>query len=144
MEIVPVTDLAVGSKPFTDRRHSFTSVGNYPNKCVFIRGANNDKDTSPNKVQTSINVRIPCTIYLDFWGGSGHLSKVSAWIGNWNVASNATPTTLTANENDGPGIVMKKNFDAGLINLMGNNGYGQGTYYAFVCPQGKLLSKFMA
>ena len=142
MEAVSVTDLTVGSKPFTDRDYTFTNVGIYPNTCFFIRSANDDKIAPSNSVQTSIHVRFPCTIYLDFWGGQNHLNLVSAaWIGDWNDASEAIPTLWG---NNGPGKVMKQNFDAGTINLMGNNGgtlaSGHGTYYAFVCPQGSLIS----
>ena len=140
MEVVSVTDLAVGNTPFTDRKYHLTVVGNYPKECFFIRGANDDKDTLPHEVQTSIDVRFPATVYLDFWGGSVHLSKVSTWIGDWRVAADATPTTFDrpGKTSRGPGIVMKKNFDAGIIELMGNNGDGHGSYYAFVCPQGNL------
>ena len=138
MEVV--TDLAVGNKVWMDRNYKFTNVGNYPKECVFIRGSNNDKNTKSSIVQTKIHITIPCTVYLDFWGGAGHLNKVSSWSGSWNTASDATPTTFTGY---GPGIVIKRNFDAGTINLMGNNGNGHGTYYAFVCPRGNMLSQFI-
>ena len=141
-EVVSVTELAVGSKTFVDRGATFDKVGNYPNTCFFIRGPNDDKSTLPNLVQTTIETRFPSTIYLDFWGGQKHIDIVSAsWIRDWNDASDAIPTTFGIN---GPGKVIKQNFDAGTISLMGNNGgiatwaNVQGTYYAFVCPQGNL------
>ena len=134
METVPVADLAIGSRPFTDREYKFTTIGNYPKTCTFVRGANDDKNTDSASVQTTLEVPFASTVYLDFWRGTKHLDQVSSWIGGWSVASHATPTAF---DSWGPGTVMKRNFDAGTINLMGNDGNGHGTYYAFVCPQGK-------
>ena len=133
MEVVSVADLFIGSKTFTDRVYTFTSVGNYKKSCWFIRGPNGDSHTASNLVQTSIDVPFLCTVYLDFWGGSDHLKQVSEWIEDWSESSTAMPTTF---DQYGPGIVMERHFDAGVINLMGNNRLG--TYYAFVCPQGIL------
>jgi len=132
MEVVPVSELKIGSYPFTDRSYTFSSVGNYSESCSFIRGANNDKNTAPDLVQTSLEAPCASTIYLDFWGGSGHVDMVSSWIDDWTEASDATPTVFG---NWGPGMVMKRDFDAGTVNLMGNNGQGHGTYYTFVCPR---------
>ena len=137
MEIVSVIDIINGSKPFIDRPYTFSTAGNYRKSCMFIRGANDDKDTNANSVQTTINVRSPCTVYLDFWGGSSHLAKVSSWIGDWNESANAKATVF---DQYGPGIVMKRDFQDAKINLMGNNGHGNGTYYAFVCPQGQFVN----
>ena len=89
-------------------------------------------------MQTILEVPFASTIYLDFWGGQGHLDKVSSWIDGWSIATNVAPTVFAQL---GPGIVVKRNFDAGTINLMGNNGGGHGTYYAFVCPRGMLMTK---
>ena len=134
MEVVSLAELSVGSKPFTDRDYTFTNIGNYSSTCYFVRGANDDKDTDPSSTQTTLQVQFPSTVYLDFWGGSSHVSKVSSWIGSW---MEAPYKTLTEFSNSGPGTVMKRNFGSGTINLMGNNGDGHGTYYSFVCPQGK-------
>ena len=136
MEVVPVSDLVIGSKVFTDRGNTFSNVGVYSDACVFIRGPNNDKNTASTSVQTTLTVPFPSTIYLDFWGGSKHIDMANSWIGSWSVASGVTPTVYGG---WGPGTVMKRDFDAGKINLMGNNGNGHGTYYAFVCPRGKSL-----
>ena len=141
MELVSMEDLAIGTKPFSDRDWTFVDVGGYSKTCIFLRGANNDKNTDSNLVQTSVYARYPCTIYLDFWGGSTHLDSVSDWIGDWKESSSATPTRFIASGVvNGPGVVMERNFDTDynyVIELMGNNGYNKGTYYAFVCPQGK-------
>ena len=124
----------VGSKPFTDRSYVFTNTGNYPSTCTFIRGPNDDKNTPSSSVQTTLEVPFPSTIYLDFWGGDAHLKGVSSWISGWSKTSLRHPTSFSGH---GPGIVMKRDFPKGTVNLMGNNGNGHGTYYAFVCPQGK-------
>ena len=137
METVSVADLAIGSKVYTDREFKFSNVGNYAKTCIFVRGANDDKLTASTSVQTTLAVPFASTIYLDFWGGSEHLKYVSSWIGPWSVTSYATPTKIFPG--GGPGTVMKRDFDAGTINLMGNNGFRAGTYYAFVCRQGKSM-----
>ena len=124
---------------FTDREYKFSAVGNYPETCMFVRTANDDKNTASTSVQTTLKVPLASTIYLDFWGGSKHLDKVSSWIGSWSVASDATPTTFDG-KRWGPGTVMKRDFGAGTVDLMGNDGKDHGTYYAFVCPQGKSVS----
>ena len=135
MEVVSVADLSnKNSKPFTDRSYTFTDIGNYSPNCYFIRGANDDTDTDPSSVQTTLQVPFPSTVYLDFWGDSDHVAQVSSWIGSWTQELSKTPTEFLGY---GPGIVMKRAFESGEINLMGNNGNGRGTYYAFVCPKGK-------
>ena len=139
MEVVSVADLSNwDSQPFTDRSYTFMDIGNYSSNCYFIRGANEDKNTDPSSVQTILQVPFPSTVYLDFWGGSSHVSKVSSWIGSWMETAYKIPTEFSATGVlSGPGTVMKRNFGSGTINLMGNNGDGHGTYYSFVCPQGK-------
>ena len=137
IETVSCADLYIGSKPFMDRTYTFSNVGNYPPTCTFIRGSNDDKNTEPSSIQTTLQVPYNSTVYLDFWGGSIHLEKVSSWIGSWTQTSSQLPTQFSGY---GPGKVMKRNFDSGTINLMGNNGGNHGTYYAFVCPQGKIES----
>ena len=134
MEVISVADMSIGSKTFSDRDYVFSDIGNYPSTCYFIRGPNDDKNTDHASVQTTLRIQFPSTVYLDFWGGSIHVDKVSSWIGSWSQSSSKTPTQFS---NSGPGIVMKHNFGSGTINLMGNNGDGHGTYLAFVCPQGK-------
>jgi len=133
MEVVPVSALRSGSKSYTDRDYTFSKVGSYPEWCWFIISPNDDKNTAPDSVQTSLEAKCDSTVYLDFQGGSNHVAKVSSWINDWNEASEVTPTTYGTS---GPGIVMKRDFDAGTINLMGNNGAGHGTYYTFVCLRG--------
>ena len=140
MEIVSAADLASGSSVFTDRDFKFTSVGNYPDTCVFVRVANDDQNTTATSVQTTLEVQFDSTVYLDFWRGSDSLANVSSWFANsnWRVDPHITPTKFTASSTkEGPGIVIKRNFGAGTIKLMGNNGNGRGTYYAFVCSRGK-------
>ena len=141
---MPYTDLYVGSKPFTDRSYEFSSIGNYPSTCTFIRGPNDDKNTDPTSVQTILEVPFKSTIYLDFWGGDAHVEKVSNWISDWSETMMHIPTQFFGVSDEqpcewGPGMVIKRNFESGSINLMGNNGSDHGTYYAFVCPQGKTL-----
>lgn len=129
MEVVSVADLYIGNKTFTDRWYTFNTVGYYRKDCWFIRGANDDSQTASNVVQTYVDVQFPCTIYLDFWYAKSKKSiKHIHWIKDW-VESKKTPTTF---DQYGPGIVVERNFEAGTINLMGNNRLG--TYYAFVCP----------
>ena len=142
IETVPCADLYIGSKPFTDREYEFSSIGNYPSTCTFIRGPNDDKNTDPTSIQTILEVPFNSTIYLDFWGGDSHVEKVSNWIGDWKETTMHIPTQFSGwgwgkGWEWGPGKVMKRNFESGTINLMGNNGDDHGTYYAFVCPQGK-------
>ena len=144
IETVPYSELKVGDKVFTDRSYEFSSIGNYPSTCTFIRGPNDDKNTDPTSVQTILEVPFNSTIYLDFWGGDSHLQKVSNWIGDWSETTMHIPTQFSGWRGidsgpgkAGPGKVMKRNFASGTINLMGNNGKPQGTYYAFICPQGK-------
>ena len=141
VEIVPISDLGSGSHVFTDRDYKFFKVGNYPETCSFIRGPNEDKKTDPDMIQTELEVPFPSTVYLDIWGGDEHLKKISKWADSWKEA-NTEPTSFGPGKATwGPGKVIKRNFDAGTIGLMGNNGGeiggGHGTYYAFVCPQGK-------
>ena len=136
----------------------FTDIGNYSNSCTFVRSSNDDKNTDPSTIQTILHVPFDSTVYLDFWGGSDHLEGVSRWIGDWAEKDTIIPTKFYnphfgnhGGKMYGPGIVMKRDFRAGIINLMGNNGTycckyvsfycvetcSQGTYYAFVCPRGK-------
>ena len=133
---MPVSELGPGSYPFTDRVYEFDSIGSFPDTCCFIQAPNNDKDTPPDSVQWTLDVPFDSTVYLDFWGQQNHLDKVSAWSGSWTVDHDVVATIFDRGI-WGPGIIIKQNFDAGTINLMGNNGDGHGTYYAFVCPQGK-------
>jgi len=137
MEVVPVSELEIGSLAFTDRDYPFSNVGSYNKSCYFIRCANDDKDTASDLVQTSLVLPCASTIYLDFWGGPEHAGRFS-WLDDWTEAQDATPTVFTEEgdhiEIHGPGIVMKRDFVAGTTNLLGNDGHGKGTYYAFVCP----------
>ena len=119
---------------------TFTDIGNYSNSCTFVRCSNDDANTDPNTIQTILHVPFDSTVYLDFSGGSEHLQRVSRWIGGWTEADTTSSTkwyNQKMGEVKGPGIVMRSNFKAGNINLMGNNWDGRATYYAFVCPQGK-------
>ena len=123
---------------FTERDYTFSNVGNYPESCKFIRGPNDDKNTPPDSIQTKLEVPFPSTVYLDIWGGDSHLEKISTWTDSWKDASNIEPTSFGMDkETWGPGKVIKRNFGAGKIDLMGNNGGDHGSYYAFVCPKGK-------
>merc|ERR1712227_329240 len=135
METVPYADLNIGSKIWFDRRYTFTNLGNYTNDCTFIRGSNDDKNTDKSVIQTILQVPFASTVYLDFWGGSVHLQKVSSWIGDWTETTKQRGTQFGPSPIYGPGIVMERDFDSGTINLMGSNGQGYGTYYAFVCPR---------
>ena len=118
IETVPYSELYVGSKPFTDRSYEFSSIGNYPSTCTFIRGPNDDKNTDPTSVQTILEVPFNSTIYLDFWGGDSHLQKVSNWIGDWSETTMHIPTQFSGwgGMDSGPGKVMKRNFESGTIN----------------------------
>ena len=142
IEVVPYAELFIGSKAFMDRDYTFTDIGSYSPECSFIRCSNDDKNTDQSTIQTVLQVPFDSTVYLDFWGGYDHLEKVSSWIKDWKVTTVQKPTVFSAEVNWGPGVwgpgtVMQRDFKEGTINLMGNNGGGHGTYYAFVCPQSK-------
>ena len=62
---------AVGDRPFTDRGYTFTSMGTFADRpnTFFVQPANDDKNTASNSVMWTLNVPVPVTVYLDFWGG---------------------------------------------------------------------------
>ena len=55
------------------------------------------------------------------------------------IQSNPSTFDTDGNGFKGPGIVIEEDYEAGTVELMGNNGYDNGTYYVFICPRGKLV-----
>ena len=135
VELVPYP-LVIGSKVFLDRDYTFRTVSKYPDNTVFLRISNDDKLTPANRVQFQLSVSRPVRVYLDFWGGPTHASRGFAkWQDGWEI-SNQAPTAFGSSW--GPGVVYTKCFDAGSIQLYGNDGGctggSHGSYYVFVCP----------
>ena len=76
LSVEVVEQLAVGDMVYTDRSFDFTSIGSFDAQCQYIRGANNEKTTAAADVQWTLQVGCPVTVYLDFWGGAAHASRV--------------------------------------------------------------------
>ena len=138
IEVIPgVPD--VGDIPFTDRGYTFTSLGSFAGTGMYyIKPANDDKNTPSNTVMWTLNVPVPVTIYLDFWGGDVHTETtgVADWLqtptSQWIRQTDMTGTAFTPIY--GPGPVFSQTFPAGPISIMGNGGNGHGTFYLFVEP----------
>ena len=130
---------AVGDAPYTDRGYDFTTLSSFETMdAYYIQPANDDKNTPPNSVMWTLNVPVPVTIYIDFWGGDAHLATGSA---DWLLATNSQwvqQTDMTGSEftagccQHGLGPVFSQTFPAGPISLMGNGGGGHGAYYLFI------------
>ena len=129
---------AVGDRPFTDRGYTFTSMGTFADRpnTFFVQPANDDKNTASNSVMWTLNVPVPVTVYLDFWGGDTHVNNLglSDWLqastSQWVRQADEEGTAFTPSY--GPGPVFARTFPAGQIEIMGNGGNGHGTFYLFV------------
>ena len=135
INVMPVVN--EGDLPFTDRSYTFTTLGSFAGTSMYyIQPANNDKDTASNSVMWTINVPVPVTVYLDFWGGDTHTDTtgVADWLqtptSQWVRQTDMDGTAFTPNY--GPGPVFSQTFPAGTIEIMGNGGGGHGTFYLFV------------
>ena len=149
----------VGDLPFTDRSYTFTTMGSFggdlrggtsstaraaswntdnQRPMYYVKPANDDKNTASNTVMWTLNVPVPVTIYLDFWGGDTHVNTLGLkdWLlsptTQWVRQLDESGTAFTPNY--GPGPVYSQTFPAGNIDIMGNGGNGHGTFYLFVEP----------
>ena len=104
----------------------------------YVQPANDDKNIASNTVMWTLNVPVPVTIYLDFWGGDTHVNTLGLkdWLlsptTQWVRQLDESGTAFTPNY--GPGPVYSQTFPAGNIDIMGNGGNGHGTFYRFVEP----------
>eukprot|EP00931_Biecheleriopsis_adriatica_P085401 TRINITY_DN5981_c0_g1_i5.p1 TRINITY_DN5981_c0_g1~~TRINITY_DN5981_c0_g1_i5.p1 ORF type:complete len:608 (-),score=54.48 TRINITY_DN5981_c0_g1_i5:257-2080(-) len=120
-----------GDSVFTDRDFGFISLGRFEDMDVyFIKVPNDDMDTNPNDVMWTLNSPVGVTVYLDLWVGDTFVTNgLKAWLSTW------TRTSMQGSSfgaTHGPGIVYKKSFPAGLIEIRGNGGEGDGVFYLFV------------
>jgi hypothetical protein len=128
--ITVVPKAATNQDVFTDRNYKITSLGAFAGMDAFyIKPPNNDKDTAASSIMWTLQVNVPVKVYLDFWGGSPHVAKVSShWLGDWH---NTGMTGMTF-PGYGNGPVYSRSFPAGSIPIYGNNGKGHGTFTVFV------------
>ena len=171
----------VGDLPFTDRSYTFTTMGSFggdlrggtsasataaswntgnARPMYYVQPANDDKNIPANTVMWTLNVPVPVTIYLDFWGGDTR--KIVMLFSVCRAVRLANPKSITIADvntlglkdwllspttqwvrqldesgtaftpNYGPGPVFSQTFPAGTIEIMGNGGNGHGTFYLFV------------
>eukprot|EP00931_Biecheleriopsis_adriatica_P084171 TRINITY_DN5790_c0_g1_i1.p1 TRINITY_DN5790_c0_g1~~TRINITY_DN5790_c0_g1_i1.p1 ORF type:complete len:1136 (-),score=84.03 TRINITY_DN5790_c0_g1_i1:254-3661(-) len=132
--VVYVPNLNVGDLVYSDRSFTFLDLGSYRSSCYYLRGPNNDKNTEASSVQWTILTLSNSTIYLDFWQDQDTLGFTS-WSSGWKLASETGVKLMEHTSPIGPGMVYKKNFTAGTVQLYGNDGNGVSTYIVFVCDQ---------
>ena len=124
----------LGDSPFLDRpKLKLTSLGDYPQNTVFLRGYNDDKNTAAGRMQWCVVVDQPVVVYLDFWGGEDHASMgFKHWSSDWS-RSNVRGVSFAGHEDQmGPGCVYEREFGPGEFVLFGNAGKGHGAYLVFV------------
>lgn len=127
VRFVKVTDLRRGGAVFFDAPVLFTTRGNYSDKCAFLWSVNKTAGTAASEVQWNLTADKEVNVYIDFGGGKAHAEKgFSKWKKGWNTSNQSSVF-------DG-GVVYQKTFDAGAIQLYGNEGKGLGNYVVFVCP----------
>merc|ERR550537_1241930 len=64
---------ALGERPFTDRKYTFTSMGSFAGTGMyFVQPPNDDKNTPSDSVMWTLTVDVPVTIYLDVWAYDRH------------------------------------------------------------------------
>ena len=134
----------VGDLPFTDRSYTFTTMGSFggdlrggtsatataaswntgnARPMYYVQPANDDKNIASNTVMWTLNVPVPVTIYLDFWGGDAHVNTLGLkdWLlsptTQWVRQLDESGTAFTPNY--GPGPVFSQTFPAGTIEIMG-------------------------
>ena len=89
----------------------------------YVQPANDDKNIASNTVMWTLNVPVPVTIYLDFWGGDTHVNTLGLkdWLlsptTQWVRQLDESGTAFTPNY--GPGPVFSQTFPAGTIEIMG-------------------------
>ena len=73
---------ALGDHPFTDRAYTFENMGTFADRpnTYYVQPAQDDKDTPADSVMWTLNVPVPVTVYLDFWGGDHHVNNLR--VGN--------------------------------------------------------------
>ena len=120
---------------YTDRDYNLTSIGEYPPECYFIRVANDDKNTSVGRIQTTLNINFNSIIYLDFvtWNGEENQDKFKIWPAGWKK-SDRKSTEYFYSSRKISGNVYYQLFSAGTVKLYGNDGKRKGTYFPIVCP----------
>lgn len=137
---------AVGSRCHCDRDYTFRSLGGFAGKpgMHYVLTSNSDKQTPTGRVMWRIDVRRPCTIYLNFRSRE-HVMRTGAlaWLtsGLWEACS--LQSTVSTGVPNGPysGPVYSNSFDSGVVDLMGSN-CQEGTYFVFVEIQDEALLDF--
>eukprot|EP00929_Paragymnodinium_shiwhaense_P046215 TRINITY_DN23527_c0_g1_i1.p1 TRINITY_DN23527_c0_g1~~TRINITY_DN23527_c0_g1_i1.p1 ORF type:complete len:1262 (-),score=307.07 TRINITY_DN23527_c0_g1_i1:414-4127(-) len=124
------------SDAFSDRGNvSIISMGDFAGEDMwYIKPPDNDRETKASDPMWIIQAPVDVLIYLDFWGGESHVDLVrSQWLQKWTRTKRIGCTYSGSEPN---GIVYKRFFEAGEIQIFGNNSKEgtQGTFVAFVKP----------
>ena len=113
-----------------------------------VQPAQDDKDTPADSVMWTLDVPVPVTVYLDFWGGDHHVNNLRVgndWLqaetSQWVRQPDEVGTMFWTEAETPPGPVFARTFPAGQIEIMGNGGSecspcigvgGHGTFFPFV------------
>ena len=141
---------ALGDHPFTDRAYTFENMGTFADRpnTYYVQPAQDDKDTPADSVMWTLNVPVPVTVYLDFWGGDHHVNNLRVgndWLqaetSQWVRQPDEVGTMFWTEAETPPGPVFARTFPAGQIEILGNGGSecspcigvgGHGTFFPFV------------
>lgn len=141
IETLLPSEIAEGTFLYTDAKDvKFLDVVQYDDTCVFVRGANADKDIHPGAVQWILRTEMPITVYVDFWGGDAHAAAGFqrpgewAWSNGWTLSTRKPASNNVYTPDMGPARVYEKFFESGSGGTMlGGNGGWNYSYIAFAC-----------
>jgi len=130
----------VGETVFTDRAHSFLSLGDFANMQAahYVKPPNNDKDTDNTETMWMLSVPRPVEIYLDFYApDTDQLEGAKTWLDSdgWLEQPQMTGSSFSIEGSNprGPGKVYMKTFSqSGEIALKGKGSSNSGVYLVFV------------
>ena len=109
--------LAVGKLKYIDRTYTISDVPPAFEGLEFLRTANDDKSQSANPF-VSFTITEPKAVFVAY---DTRNTTLPTWLQSWEN------TSIEINSTDVPAVLYRKNFNAGTVNLGGNE-YGNSMY----------------